>query len=206
MRVLDFLAGALALVVFRAAAFGFADDVAPLDFALGGFAAAEDFAADDFAADDFAADDLVVADFAADDFAGAVERLRLAVRFLSSPSGKALPTALTAPLATSPTVPATSPTVPATLPAVFPAVRPTCFMILAGSGIGCPPFIRLVVGGRACGVHSPCRSVPRWPFRMALHADKVTPMTHEQPDLPDSIAANVETWTQTNVEYTDGQA
>lgn len=26
------------------------------------------------------------------------------------------------------------------------------------------------------------------------------------PDLPDSIAANIEEWTQTNAEYTDGSA
>jgi hypothetical protein len=79
----------------------------------------------------------VEVDFDDDDFAvvDAAERFRGADRFLSSPIGSALPTALTAPLATSPTV-------PATLPAVLPAVRPTCFMILAGSGIGCPPFIR----------------------------------------------------------------
>lgn len=60
-------------------------------------------------------------------FAAVVEPRRL-VRF-SSPIGSALPTALTAPLATSPTV-------PAILPAVRPAVRPTRFTTLPGSGMG----------------------------------------------------------------------
>ncbi|HET8776128.1 MAG TPA: hypothetical protein VFN76_00575, partial [Candidatus Limnocylindria bacterium] len=120
-----------------------------------------------FALDDFVAVDLLVAgfavDFAAGDFTAvdfADERDRADERFESSPTGSALPTALTAPLATSPTVPAT---VPATLPAVFPAVRPTCFTILAGSGIGCPPFVRLV--GRRSSVRSarfmpPCCACP----------------------------------------------
>jgi hypothetical protein len=86
----------------------------------------------------FDAADVEVEDFAAEDFAEeAVDRFRADERFAPSPFGCALPTALTAPLATSPTV-------PATLPAVFPAVRPTCFTILAGSGIGRPPCVRLV--------------------------------------------------------------
>ena len=85
---------------------------------------------DDFAVVDFAA---VLVDFFVVDFV--VVALRDDDRFLSSPIGSTLPTALTAPLATSPTV-------PATFPAVFPAVRPTCFMILAGSGIGRSPFVR----------------------------------------------------------------
>jgi SAM-dependent methyltransferase len=41
---------------------------------------------------------------------------------------------------------------------------------------------------------------------MSLQADKVTPMTDEQSDLPDSIAANVAGWTKVNAEFTDGQA
>jgi hypothetical protein len=124
------------------------------------------FAVVDFAVVDFDVLDFVAADFASgfdavdfevEDFAeDAVDRFRADERFASSPIGSALPTALTAPLATSPTV-------PATLPAVFPAVRPTCFTILAGSGIGCPPFVRLV--GRRSSVRSarfmpPCCSEP----------------------------------------------
>lgn len=132
-------------VLFAGAfAFGFADDVF--------FAADFGFVLDDAALVDFADDDFgAVAGLEAEDFAvEAVERFRGADRLASSPIGRALPTALTAPLATSPTV-------PATLPAVLPAVRPTCFMILAGSGIGRPPFVRPVAGRssvRKCTLHA----------------------------------------------------
>jgi hypothetical protein len=132
-------------VLFAGAfAFGFADDVF--------FAADFGFVLDDAALVDFADDDFgAVAVLEAEDFAvEAVERFRGADRLASSPIGRALPTALTAPLATSPTV-------PATLPAVLPAVRPTCFMILAASGIGRPPFVRPVAGRssvRKCTLHA----------------------------------------------------
>jgi hypothetical protein len=114
--------------------------VAGFDFgALERFAAALVFGADAADGVDFA---LVLADVLADvlvgalvvvlDFARPVERR--VVAFLS-PIGSALPTAFTAPLATSPTVPATFPAVPATLP----AVRPTFFTTSPASGMACPP-------------------------------------------------------------------
>lgn len=90
---------------------------------------------DDFAAvdRDFAAVDPLLA--FEDELAERLRRERREEPFLPSPIGSALPTALTAPPATSPTVPAT-----------FPAVRPTRLTTLPASGIGCPPFIRPVTG------------------------------------------------------------
>ena len=48
-----------------------------------------------------------------------------------------------------------------------------------------------------CTLHA---AALRMPFRLAVEADKVRPMTHNQSDLPDSIAANVAEWTQTNAD------
>jgi hypothetical protein len=119
--------------------------------------------ADDFAgalaveADDFADGAFAVE---ADAFAGAFEleleaelAVRLRVERFSSPMGSALPTALTAPVATPPTVsairPAVFPAVRPTRPAVFPADWPTRLTTLPGSGIGRPPFVHRQLGGQA---------------------------------------------------------
>jgi hypothetical protein len=118
------------------------------DFEVDAFVVALDFvpvellAPDDFELAAFAfvlVDDFVVVDrlFAVEDELVEREPLerREVERFLPSPIGSALPTAFTAPPATSPTVPAT-----------FPAVRPTCFTTLPASGIGCPPLVCPVTG------------------------------------------------------------
>ena len=167
LRGQPFFGALFRLVVFLAAdAFFVGAALALLDSdALAFLAAAFGFAA----VVDLAAVDLALADLALADLAGAALVLALVVddfvlvalrdddRLLSSPIGNALPTALTAPLATSPTV-------PATLPAVFPAVRPTCFMILAGSGIGRPPFVRPVARRSSEGI---ALSVPMRPIACA---------------------------------------
>jgi hypothetical protein len=123
------------------------------DFAAVDFAAV--FVSDDLAALDFAALDLAALDdlLALDDFAGAfdvaafevvlfgeleVERLRLEP-FESFPMGRALLTAFTAPVATSPTVPAILPAVLPTVFPVWPAVFPTCLTTLPGSGMRALP-------------------------------------------------------------------
>jgi hypothetical protein len=125
------------------------------------FAGVFPFEADDFAgalaveADDFADGAFAVE---ADAFAGAFEleaelTVRLRVERFSSPMGSALPTALTAPVATPPTVsairPAVFPAVRPTRPAVFPADWPTRLTTLPGSGIGRPPFVHRQLGGQA---------------------------------------------------------
>jgi hypothetical protein len=134
--------------------FAEADFVVDVDFGLdAGFLADADFAVDaDFVVDadffvdvDFEVEPLLFADFvpplaplfaelALDDFELPPDDRRDDLPLLS-PIGSALPTAFTAPPAASPT-----------LPAIFPAVRPTDRTTFPGSGIGCPPCVRLLTG------------------------------------------------------------
>ena len=78
-----------------------------------------------------------------------------------SPLGSAPPTAFTAPLAASPTVPAT-----------FPTVFPTFLTTLPGSGIGCPPFIRpLTERSTARKMQPACRDRTACVMRRRVHDD-----------------------------------
>ena len=77
------------------------------------------------------------------DFELPPERLRFDLSF---PIGSALPTAFTAPPAASPTV-----------PAILPAVRPTVLTTFPGSGIGCPPSVRLLTGRSSPSMQGACR-------------------------------------------------
>ena len=109
-----------------------------LEFADAAFAAIGCFAGADFAAV-FVAAVRVVPALATVDFA-ALEAFTERLRFRLSPPGRALPTALTASVAKSPTD-----------PAILPAVLPTLLTTLPASGIGCSPF-RRPSNGRS----SPC--------------------------------------------------
>jgi hypothetical protein len=144
------------LLRFEAVVDRFADALfVPSDFELDAADFAAVFVSDDLAALDLAALDLAALDdlLALDDFTGAfdvaavevvlfgeleVERLRLEP-FESFPMGRALLTAFTAPVATSPTVPAILPAVLPTVFPVWPAVFPTCLTTLPGSGMRALP-------------------------------------------------------------------